>query len=204
MALVVGFRQLLERFFHSEKGRLQDMKGLSANSVVLSNPPQRRSTGEIAASEAAREARLNRYLETRRLHSEEGLNISQISRALGVSRITVRKYLSADAFPEWSRHSPRPSILALYKSHLERRWTEGIRSALGLFRELKEKGYTGSKRPVSRWAQERRTEPHPCTPKKYRADCLSEPKARNQQGKLPAPRRLAWLLIRDPDTLGSR
>ncbi|WP_423816260.1 helix-turn-helix domain-containing protein [Salinibacter ruber] len=39
-------------------------------------------------------------METRRLHSEEGLNISQISRTLGMSRTTVRKYLSALAPPE--------------------------------------------------------------------------------------------------------
>lgn len=37
--LLHNFRQLLERFFRSEKGRLQDMKGLSATSVVLSSPP---------------------------------------------------------------------------------------------------------------------------------------------------------------------
>jgi hypothetical protein len=71
----------------------------------------------------------------------------------------------------------------------------------GSLRELKERGYSGSKQPVFRLAQERRTEPHPCIPKKYRADSLSEPKAR-KQGKLPAPLRLAWILIRDPDTLG--
>jgi hypothetical protein len=142
-------------------------------------------------------------METRRLHSEEGLNISQIRRTLGMSRTTVRKYLSADAFPEWSRHSPRPSILAPQESYLEKRGAEGARSALGLFRELKDKGYTGSTRPVSRGARERWTEPHPCTPKKYRIDCLSEPAARQRQGKLPVPRRLAWLLIRDPETLSS-
>lgn len=118
-----------------------------------------------------------------------------------MSRTTVRKYLSADVFPEWSRHPIRPSILAPYKSYLEKRWDEGARSALGLFRELKDRGYTGSSRPVSRWARERRTEPHSCTPRKYRADCLTEPKPQERQGRLPAPRRLAWLLIRDPDEL---
>lgn len=32
-------------------------------------------------------------------------------------------------------------------------------------------------------------------------DCLTGPKTRQRQGKLPAPRRLAWLLIKDPDGL---
>lgn len=201
--LLHNFRQVVERFLHAEKGRLQALKGLDAIGSTLSPPPQRRSEGEVVASEAAREARLGRYVEARRLSGEEGLNISQISQALGMSRTTVRKYLSADAFPEWSRHSPRPSILAPYESYLERRWAEGARSALGLFREIKEQGYAGSTRPVSRWARERRTKPHPCTPKKYRADCLSEPKGGQRKGKLPAPRRLAWLLVRDPETLSS-
>lgn len=199
--LLHNFRQVLERFFHSEKGRLQELRGLATTGLPLSPSPQRRSKGEIAASEAARETRLERYVETRRLSGEEGLNISQISRALGMSRITVRKYLSADVFPEWSRHPARPSILAPYETYLEKRWEEGCRNALQLYRELKERGYTGSARPVSRWAQERRTEPHPCTPLNYRAECLAEPASRQRQGKLPAPRRLAWLLVRDPTAL---
>lgn len=201
--LLHNFRQVLERFFHSEKGRLQDLKGLATVSLPLSPPPQRRSKGEIAASEAAREARFERYVEARRLSGEEGLNISQISRALGINRTTVRKYLSADVFPEWSRHPARPSILAPYETYLEKRWEEGCRSALGLHRELRERGYTGSSRPISRWAQERRTEPHPCTPLKYRAECLAGSVTRQRQGKLPAPRRLAWLLIKDSTALSS-
>lgn len=201
--LLHNFRQLLERFFHAEKGRLQNLKGLGAISSTLPPPPQRRSEGEIAASEAAREARLGQYLKARRLNDEHGLNISQIGRALGMSRTTVRKYLSADTFPEWSRHPARPSILAPYRSYLEERWTGGARSALGLFRELKERGYSGSTGPVSRWARKRRTEPHPCTPKKYRGDGFTESKTKQRQGKLPAPRRLAWLLIGDPAKLST-
>lgn len=40
-----------------------------------------------------------------------------------------------------------------YELYLEKRWGEGARSALGLFRELKERGYTGSSRPVFRWVR---------------------------------------------------
>lgn len=118
-----------------------------------------------------------------------------------MSRVTVRKYLSAEVFPEWTRYPTRQSILAPYEAYLEERWTEGARSALGLSRELQAEGYAGSTRPVTRWVQERRTEPHPCTPTKYRATCLTKPEPQPRQSKLPAPRRLSWLLIGDPDML---
>jgi transposase len=199
--LLHNFRQVLERFFHEAKVRLESLPALEETVLTAPRPPQRRTTREIAASEAARQARLERYMETRRLRGEESLNISQISRALGMSRVTVRKYLSAEVFPEWTRHPTRQSILAPYKAYLEERWAEGGRSALGLFRELQERGYTGSSRPVTRWVQERRTEPHPCTPTKYRATCLAKPEPGRKQAKLPAPRRLSWLLTGDPDML---
>lgn len=192
---------MLERFFHEAKARLGDLPALEEAVLTTPRPPQRRTKREVAASDAARQSRYECYVETRRLSGEEDLNISQISRTLGMSRVTVRKYLSAEVFPKWTRHLTRPSILAPYESYLKERWAEGARSALGLFRELKERNYTGSSRPITRWVQERRTEPHPCTPTKYRATCLTTPEPQSRQSKLPAPRRLSWLLTGDPDTL---
>jgi len=199
--LLHNFRQVLERFFHEARARLQSLEGLDVARIAGPPSSQRRTKGEIAASEAARQARKERYEEVRRLHEEEGLNISQISRALSMSRITVRKYLSAETFPEWTPHPPRRSILAPYEAYLEGRWVEGCRSALALFRELCARGYSGSTRPVQRWAQIRRTEPHPNTPKKCRETGPVRPEAESRQGKLPAPRRLAWLLLRETDKL---
>lgn len=200
--LLHNFRQVLERFFWDARGRLQDLPGL-ADLPAPSHLPQRRTKREVAASEEARQCRCERYVEARRFHAEEGFNIAQISRALAMSRVTVRKYLSAESFPEWSPHPARQSILAPYEVYLEERWARGERSASALFRELRARGYSGSTRPLHPWAQERRTEPHPCTPVKYRIDCLRPPKAtRAARGKLPAPRRLAWLLMREPDALG--
>ena len=198
--LLHNLRRVLERFSHGAKSRLKDLPGLDSIGSAVVNPPKRRTKREIAASQAARQVRYERYVEARRL-CDEGLSISQISRALGMSRVTVRKYLSAAVFPEWTRHPPRPSILAPYQVYLEERWAQGAWNACGLFRELEAQGYAGSRRPVTRWVQERRTEPHPCTPAMYRASCLSRSELPHQQGKLPAPRRLAWLLTRDPEAL---
>ena len=137
----------------------------------------------------------------RRTHVEDGLNALQITRVLRIDRKTVTKYLAADAFPERGRHSAPPSILAPYQEHLNARWAEGERSALVLYREIRARGYSRSSRPVSRWAQSRRTEPHPRTPRKY-LTALREPAgAMPRRGQLPSTRKLAWLLVRDPDGL---
>lgn len=199
--LLHNLRQVLVRHLTSVRGRLKALPG--AKNLPADGPrSRRRSQAEQAVSSAARNRHLARYTEVRRLHAEDGLNILQIARALRISRTTVRKYLAADAFPERGRHSVPPSILAPYQEYLNARWVEGARSAIGLWREIQTLGYPGSSRPVSIWAQGRRTEPHRCTPKKYltaRADPQDVPPRR---GRLPSTRRLAWLLVRDPEALG--
>ena len=81
------------------------------------------------------------------------------------------------------------------------RWAEGERSALVLYRETRALGYSRSPRPVSRRAQSRRTEPHPRTPRKYLAALREPVEGAPSRGQLPSTRKLAWLLVRDPDGL---
>ena len=152
-------------------------------------------------SAASRDRHHARYIEVRRLHAEEGLNALQITRVLRIDRKTVTKYLAADTFPERGRHSVPPSILAPYQEHLNARWAEGERSALVLYREIQALGYSRSSRPVSRWVQGRRTEPHPRTPRKYLAALREPAEGTPRRGRLPSTRKLAWLLVRDPEGL---
>ena len=140
--LLHNFRQVLERFFWESRGRLQDLPGLARLPVDVSSL-QPRTKQERNASKAARQRRYDRYMQVRRLCAEEALNITQISQRLGMSRVTVRKYLAADCFPEWSAHPTRPGVLALHEAHLAKRtwrsalgeahlakrWAEGERSA---------------------------------------------------------------------------
>jgi transposase len=198
--LLHNLRQVLVRHLTSVRGRLKALPG-TENLPAGGPRPRRRSRAEQRASAASRDRHLARYTEVRRRHAEEGLNTLQIARSLRISRTTVRKYLAADAFPERGRHSVPPSILAPYQGHLNARWVEGVRSALGLWREIQALGYSGSSRPVSLWAQGRRTEPHPCTPKKYLTECPEAERALPRRGRLPPTRRLAWLLVRDPESL---
>ena len=182
------------------RGRLKTLPG--AEHLPADGPPRRqRSRAEQDASSAVRDRHLARYIEVRRLHAEDGLNVLQISKAIRINRTTVRKYLAADAFPERGQHSVPPSILASYQEHLNARWLDGERSALALYREIQALGYTGSAHPVSVWAQGRRTEPHPCTPRKYLELNTAASTPAPRRGRLPSTRQLAWLLVRNSDAL---
>jgi len=79
-----------------------------------------------------------------------------------MSRVTVRKYLVAETFPEWSSH-PEP-----YEAHLEARWREGCRNARQLGREIRAQGYSGPAKQVHRWVQPPREEPARNTPHAHR------------------------------------
>ena len=133
--LLHNLRQVLLRYLTSARARLKGLPG-TADLPGEDTAPQRRSRAERMASEAARERRHARYVEVQRLHAEEGLNALQIARVLQINWKTVRKYLDAEAFPEWGRHPMRPRALSAYEGHLEARWAEGYRSALGLWREI--------------------------------------------------------------------
>ena len=196
--LLHNLRQVLVRHLTSVRGRLKTLPG--AEGLPAERHPRRqRSRAEQAASSASRDRHLARYIEVRRLHAEDGLNVLQISKAIRINRTTVRKYLAADTFPERGRHSVPPSILASFQAHLNARWSEGERSALALYREIQALGYTGSAHPISVWAQGRRTEPHPCTPRKYLKTGTEPSVLTARCGRLPSTRRLPWLLVRDPD-----
>ncbi|MDT0632869.1 ISL3 family transposase [Rubrivirga sp. S365] len=198
--LLHNLRQVLVRHLTSVRGRLRTLPGVE--SLPASEyQPGRRTAAERAASAASRDRHHARYVEVRRLHAEDGLNALQIAHALRIDRKTVAKYLAADAFPERGRHSVPPSVLAPYQEHLNARWAEGERSALVLYREIGALGYSRSSRPVSRWAQGRRTEPHPRTPRKYLTGLREPVESAPRRGRLPSTRKLAWLLVRDPEAL---
>ena len=72
-------------------------------------------------------------------------------------------------------------------------------------------GYPGSRRQVSQWMQLQRSRPAPTTPKKYlkrRRGTSPTPKTPAQEtgkkARLPSVKQLAWLLIRDRETLAEK
>ena len=111
-------------------------------------------TAAARRSQASHARRQARYEDAARLHAA-GASISRIAVQLGADRKTVRGWLRAGRAPLW-RKPPRAGVLAPYRDHLERRWTEGCRNAARLWRELVELGFPGRPGTVRKWAGRRR------------------------------------------------
>jgi len=74
----------------------------------------------------------------------KGVPISQIAREEGLDRKTVRKYVQCDRPPDRKPRARQPSILDLHKEYLKERLKDYPLSAVRLFEEIQERGYTGS------------------------------------------------------------
>jgi transposase len=90
------------------------------------------------------------YVEIQVLH-RQGMSIKAISRELGVSRNTVRRYLRSKSVPKARPRSAKPTKLDGYRGYLRGR-IEAARPdwipATVLFDEIQAMGYTGSVRTL--------------------------------------------------------
>jgi len=85
-----------------------------------------------------------------------GLSTVQIGATLGVSSLTVQRWLRAGVPPSHNK-PPQLGNLGAHGADLDRRWQEGCRNATRLWRELRDRGYRGGERTVRRWAARRRS-----------------------------------------------
>ena len=98
----------------------------------------------------ARAKLVERYEAVQRL-VKQGLSHRQISRQLHLHRESVIRYARAETFPERAERPSHPGILAPYETYLRSRWREGEHNAVGLFREVTARGYTGSRMTIERF-----------------------------------------------------
>ncbi|MEW6557931.1 MAG: IS21 family transposase [Elusimicrobiota bacterium] len=81
---------------------------------------------------------------------EKGYSIRRISRELGISRRAIRKYLQDSTRPKYVRELPYNSKLELYKAYIKERLNDYPDiTALKLFNEIKDEGFSGSYRLVA-------------------------------------------------------
>ena len=78
----------------------------------------------------------------RELHAQ-GLSITAISDKTGFDRKTVRKYLNLTTIPELRPRTKRESKLDKYKDYIVMKLQEGPFTAVRLYREIQEMGFTG-------------------------------------------------------------
>ena len=123
----------------------------------------------------SRDKRYARYEEVMALH-RAGMELRAIARQLRISRKVVRRFVASPCFPERAegtgQHHKKKSKLAPYLPYVRQRWEAGTHNGLQLFREIKERGYTGSRallgRVIAQWRTELPPKPGQGKPRKPR------------------------------------
>ena len=123
----------------------------------------------------SRDKRYARYEHVLALH-QAGMGQRAIAREIHMSRRIVQRYLSAEIFPERAPGSgmrPRGrSKLAPHLAYLRERWNAGEHTGSHLFREIKERGYSGSesllRQMLGEWRTELPPKPRQGPPRKQR------------------------------------
>ena len=80
-----------------------------------------------------------------------GASIAGAARALGLNWKTAHKYWDVTDAPERRYTGRRASALAPYEGYLQERWRQGQHNALGLWREISQRGYPGAYQSVARY-----------------------------------------------------
>jgi transposase len=205
---MVDVRQLAAQALAEQPTPLQPCTAPSVEADAatrsLPQPDLRRARDpyRVRVQEQRRAQRLARYEQVLALHQAGALQ-QEIAERLNITRATVSRYLKAKGFPERAPYPRLESKLDPYHTYLSERWAAGETNGRQLWQELQEQGYTGSLMSVMRWAA-RQQLLAPAPP--------SSRRGRNQQARgepveqALAPlrtRRVAWWLLRRPDTLSA-
>jgi flagellar biosynthesis regulator FlaF len=112
----------------------------------------------------------------------------EMAQLLDLSDPTVQKGLAAATFPEAKKRRKRPSGLDAFAPSMLKRWQEGERRGVTLLRDLREQGYTGSQRTLSRSLEVLQQAEVKAGASRHRIQKFSATTA-------------IWLFVRDPKTL---
>jgi transposase len=216
--LLSNLREMLERVIERNRHRLEgialptvsrEVRDPSPVKAAVSRPRQsaHRSPTEMASRQARYQYRLALRQQVHALR-EQGESILGIAQRLDLNRSTVYRYLRGQPEIGAVRTRHVGSMLDSFLPYLCQRWSEGCYNGNQLWRELRVRGYRGSRKMVAVWTQHQRQAPAPTTPKKY----LAAPEASPVQGthparaslpRLPSSRRMSWFLRREPDSLSA-
>ncbi len=152
--------------------------------------PERWRDRAAAAAEEGVARRRENYDQARALHAT-GASVDQIARTVGISRMTVYKYLR-EGPPQRKRHSihGKQRVLEPYEPYLLKRWGEGCRMATVLWREIHAQGFAHSLTSVQRFVNQLRREGPPPD---------NRPRTALTKAPGPPPRLVAALVLRRPE-----
>jgi len=173
--LLKNFRDALKRMLETRRACLeaaadkphQDLaKQQNVMEQQLKNKEPKRTTEEPADAtqkltkaekrDLERRTRLQERYETVKELHQRGLSKSEIGRRLGLDFRTVAKYIKADECPIHSGRRNRSGKLSPYMDYMTKRWDEGCHNATQIWREIRKRGFNGSRRTVSEWATKKR------------------------------------------------
>jgi len=132
----------------SAEAKMAHDKQLKAFSIKTWKPA--RDPGFERARLTRRAQRYDRYQQVVALHAQ-GFEQAEIAHRVGLSTRTIQKWLKAGTFPEARPRRKRRSLFDPYAPYVLKRWKEGYKQGSQLYREIKEKGYTGTERQVYRF-----------------------------------------------------
>ena len=162
--------------------------------VAVPGPPP--GTPTLAAQRQGR--RQTTYDQVWALHRQDW-TVSAIADHVGISPRTVQRDLQTATFVGRKRRSDRGrSLLNPYKAALLERWNAGCRTAARLFRDLKQRGYTGSYALVAAYA--RRLRQAQGLALGYRRARQTLPVVVESPYQPLTPRQATWLVLRHAET----
>jgi transposase len=162
-----------------------------ASAVINAGPTTMLSSRSGRESEQNREKRYTRYLQVIKLR-KQGLAMHVIAQSLKMSRMTVRRYIEADGFPERAPTRARHSQLEKYVPYLHQRFAAGCNNATQMWREISAQGYVGKAGMARRYIKRLRVRTKELGVKRQ-----LEIQSAADNFKSPSSRRAAWWLIKE-------
>ncbi len=156
--LLKNLGDLVERFFVQNHRLLTETARQIRDEHRAAQPQSVLSIGAPPKLRPVLTRRQQLFDEIKRLQAS-GKTLRGVARELKVSRNTVRRYARCDVVPQLLSKSGRRSQVNLFADYLEKRWREGEHSAVLLWQEIKEQGFTGAVDAVQRFVQEWRKTP---------------------------------------------
>ena len=157
----------LEEFLLQKKKALREAAGTETESPeedyatsfsagsLTPNRPRIWYEQQLEASRKRHERIVEQWRNIRRLHLA-GADVHDIAKRLGVSRETVYRYRRVEEPPEPVRFRHKKRVLDPYVPYILRRWGEGCRNGVKLYREVRERGYAYGASNVARLVAELR------------------------------------------------